>query len=286
MVSAGREWNSGRIYPWEGLSASIGFRQGDGVFETLRTYGGVPFLLRQHVVRLLEGAGLLGLKDLPDPVAVEEKVLEELRACTYKNASEECVVRFALFHDGIEWGFALSIVPWNPRLASLHGDTLWVGYSPYPHPGRYLIPPGAEVQVKWLSRGPLAHALRDAKAMGWDEGLLVNQDGDAVEGTRSNILAVAEDVLFAPGMKSYALPGITRGVVVESATDIGLKVVDRPIPKRVLEGSDEIFLTSSLLGITRVSRIVNGSYSRDGIDTIANSLMALFKDRILKESIF
>lgn len=283
MVSEGKIWKNGRIYRWEGLSNSVGFRQGDGVFETLRTYKGVPFLLHEHAARLLEGAGLLGIKDLPSLDIVEETVLEHLKSSTHENASDERVVRFALFHDERRWGFAVSTAPWNPAPSLAQGEGLITGYSPYPHPGRYLIPPGSEVQVKWLSRGPLSHALRDAKAKGWDESLLINQSGEVVEGTRSNIFAVDDSILFAPGPKSYALPGITRRIVVESATEIGLEVADQPVPVEVLEASDEIFITSSLLGIAPISRIVNGSYSRERVGKITTSLMKIFNDRFSKE---
>lgn len=280
MDSQGKAWHSGRIYQWDGLGASAGFRQGDGVFETLRTYGGTPFLLSQHVFRLLEGATLLGLKNIPDQDSVEEMISDELRNFNSGNESDEQIIRFAMFHDTADWGFALSIVPMNGVQLPSKGDAILIGYSAYPHPGRYLIPPDGEVQVKWISRGPLAHALRDAKAKGWDEGLLLSQNGEAVEGTRSNLFAIVDDMLFAPGPKSYALPGITRSIVVNLATEMGLKVVDQPVPKAILEISDEIFLTSSLLGIAPVSRIVNGSYAREKVGKITKTLMTHDGDRV------
>lgn len=280
MVSEARAWNGGRLYTWEGLSSSAGFRQGEGVFETLKTFKSKPVFLHRHVMRLLQGAELLGIRELPNSEAVELQVEETLKTDMTGDAQSERVIRFALFYDVDRWGFTVSTEPWNKKFGPSHGVGVWVGYSTYPHPGRYLIPPGGDVQVKWLSRGPLAHALRDAKYLGYDEALLLDANANVVEGTRSNIFAVVDNTVYSPGPKSGALPGVTREVVVDCARSMHLGVEDRVIPKTVLEKSDEIFLTSSLLGIAPVFKIANGSYLNDKIGTKTHSLMSELERRM------
>ncbi len=280
MESSVKKWRGGHIYTWNDRSIPAGLQQGDGVFETLRTFDGMPFLLDQHAVRLIEGARTIGLKDLPDPDEIESEVRGQLSTKRAMDPSSERVIRFAIFHDGDEWGFNTSISSWTPSYGPAHEGTAWVGYSAYPHPGRYLIPPESDVQVKWVSRGPLAHALREAKNRGWDEALLMNRNKSIVEGTRSNVFAINEGVLLCPGPKSYALPGVTRSVVVDCASELDLEIRDQPIPVDTLEASDEIFITSSLLGIAPVSRIINGSFSRDCIGKVTRSLTKEFEKRI------
>lgn len=277
-------WNNGRKYEWNGLGALASFRQGDGVFETLRTYGGTPFLLDRHVDRLRSGATSIGITGLPEPCDIVDTVNRELSALKTVNSQDEHIIRMALFPDASDWGFALSIEALEPGFPFPYETGLTVGFSSYPHPGRYFIPPGHSVQIKWLSRGPLSHALRDARKRGWEEGLLLNQINEIVEGTRSNVFAIFGDVMFAPGPSSYALPGITREIAVNCAMDRGLEIVDKPIPQYKLKFADEIFLTSSLLAIAPVLKIDSGFYSKEGPGEITNSLINLFKEKISEDS--
>ena len=136
------------------------------------------------------------------------------------------------------------------------GVGLVVGISSYPHPGAYLKPCGAPAPVKWLARGPLAHALREARANGWDEALLEGPDGGLVEGTRSNLLAVVNGRLVAPGAESQALPGITREVVLEEARRLGIAIEERAVGRVELKAASELGVTSSLLGVAAISRLV------------------------------
>ncbi len=278
-------WVEGGILPGDHLRLPSGLRQGDGVFETIRTYGGVPFRFTDHLERLLQGARHLDLPALPSLEMLREAGESRLAACRAGSESPEWVLRPCLFSEDGRTGIVVLADPW-PSPGPFSGETSVItGLSPYPHPGAYLRPPGASAPVKWLARGPLAHALRAARMCGWDEALLRNGTGDIVEGTRSNLFVVKGGRLIAPGPASGALPGITRGIVVELALARGYDVEDRPPAPSELEGAPEAFLTSTLLGvapITRFGSVPIGAGAGGG--PVTGELRAAFEELVRLET--
>ncbi|MHB1435226.1 MAG: aminotransferase class IV [Thermoplasmata archaeon] len=233
-----------------------GLRMGDGVFETVRTYGGEPFELRRHLARLGRGARALGLP-LDLPIAKLERAgraaLAERRA---EGSSGEWVLRIFAYASGEGASLALDVTPLVGSPGAVPGRSRVVGVSSYPHPGPYLVPPGAKAPVKWIARGPLAHALREATRRGWDEALLADSKGRFVEGTRSNLLALIDGRLVSPGGESFALPGVTRARALREARRAGIEIAERPIEAAELGSATELFLASTLLGIVAVDRVV------------------------------
>lgn len=259
MSPDGQEWFGGKLYRFENCNFPAGFRLGDGVFETIRTYNGIPFKLTAHISRLLSGARAIGLKELPDIESVKEQIMDILMSRISETPKVEWILRPMLFSDHNLWGFVVLVDPIEIPEKSSPEEGLTVGISSHPHPEGYLIPPSGETQVKWISRGPLSHALRDATSMGWDEALLTNSRGRIVEGTRSNIMVIRQNLIVSPGPKSFAFPGITRNTVVESAKTMGLEVIDRPLELVELLEAHEALLTSTLLGVRPVLNAIYGN---------------------------
>jgi branched-chain amino acid aminotransferase len=244
----------GRIVPRRGLFLPSGFWQGDGVFETVRTYGGAPFRLLPHLGRLVAGAKAIGLTAVPPPSMLEATVRSVLTACQAGSDAPEWVCRACLFFDEGRTAQVVLADPWDPSGASPGVTGLATGRSSYRHPGAFLRPAGAAAPVKWIARGPLAHALREARARGWGEALLANEHDGLVEGTRSNLfVAVDRGHLVAPGPDSGALAGITREAVLELARARHIAVEDRPVQAEELARVPEAFLTSTLLGVAPIT---------------------------------
>jgi len=98
-------------------------------------------------------------------------------------------------------------------------------------------------------------ARAEAEARGCDEALLLNSTRAVVEGTSANVFWIERGVVCTPPLKSGALPGITRGVVMELATDLGCEVAE---PKCLLEqllASEGVFLTLSSFEIVPALRL-------------------------------
>ena len=106
--------------------------------------------------------------------------------------------------------------------------------------------------VKAISYGENAIALAEGKKVGADEVLFANTKGDWCEGAWSNVFAVEKGCVLTPSLLSGCLPGVTREVVMELAQEAGMEVVESARPVASLCEVDEIFLTSSLLGVGAV----------------------------------
>jgi branched-subunit amino acid aminotransferase/4-amino-4-deoxychorismate lyase len=278
MIFRNSKWHNGILYSWDISSIPSGYRLGDGVFETIRTYNGVPFRLESHVKRLIAGAGSIGLKNLPAYDIVLDQIKQNFIEARTGQAGLEWILRPTFFSDKSNWGFVVPVEPWNSPNDFVNNKGVSVGASEYPHPGNYLVPPSTDQQVKWLSRGPLSHALREATVNGWKEALLLNPEQRVIEGTRSNILMFLEDRIIAPGKLSGAFPGITREVAIECAGKGGMEVEDRPITLNELKSSGEILLTSSLLGIVpAISVSIQGNTFRKTLGEKSKILLSDFE---------
>ncbi|MGP8078011.1 MAG: aminotransferase class IV [Thermoplasmata archaeon] len=278
-------WLDGGLQPREALHLPAGLRQGDGVFETIRTYSGTPFRLADHLDRLLGGARSIDLPDPPSRRALGKAVESTLAACRAGSSGAEWVLRPSLFSEDGRTGSLVLVDPLIDPVPPSGVASVVAGLSQYPHPGRYLLPPSTPSPVKWLARGPLSHALRDARARGWDEALLLNGEGGVVEGTRSNLFVLQGERFLAPGPASGALPGITRGIVVDLARARGIEVEDRPPRPEQLAGSPEAFLTSTLLGVAPISLFQGvpvGSGAEGGRHT--RELREAFGDLVRRET--
>jgi len=238
--------DEGRLDPPEIPADDRGFLLGDGLFETVRVYRGVPFRLGAHLERLAAGAAWLGI---PLPSELEWRVRRFLRDGPPEAALRVTVSRGRASglagDDADEPRVALRLLPVEgsdaPLTAALEGrvheDALSAG-------------------VKGLGYLERILALRRARERGADEALIRNTRGELVEGSVSNLVAVDSDgSLVAPGQKEGALPGITRRVVLDEAGRLGMAIHHRGLRPGEVRGVRELFLTSSIRELAPVIQV-------------------------------
>lgn len=205
-----------------------GFTRGLNVFDTLRTYGGVPFRLGVHLERLEASARALEI-----PFPGQELLGDELLALS---DGDRCL-RVALTAGGNR---VLSWAPIDPD----HVGAPLTAASVITHPNPYL--PG---HVKHGSRAGWVLAARRLKV---DEVIFVDPHGYVLEANRSNVFAVVDEVVRTPPLGAN-LQGVTRGAMLEAAVDAGLPVSQRPLPLDT--DFDELYLSSTLKELAPVSRL-------------------------------
>ena len=251
----------GRLVPPEQAVVSVfdrGFLYGDSVFESLRTYGGVPFALDEHLARLERSAARV-LIALPVSVA---SLREEISLAVASHGSAESYVRVTLTRGT---GRALGL---DPELAS---DPLRVVLV------STLSPPPAELYDHGMAaitfraeRPSDAPAVADAKignyllavlamqaarAQGAGEALLEDANGHILEGSTSNLFAVFAGTLLTPPETAAILPGITRAHTLRIAAELGIPVELRTPRKSELGKADEVFISSSIRELVPVVSI-------------------------------
>jgi branched-chain amino acid aminotransferase len=219
--------------------ADRGFTVGDGVFETLRTYGGRPFALRRHLERLAASADALGLVLPP-----RADLAAAIDAVILANGLPESRVR-------------VTVTAGEGAAATARGDgppTLLVtvgALPPTPPTGRVAVVPWTRnphdplAGVKATAYGGNVRALRWAQARGADEGLFATTGGHLCEGTGTNVFVVLDGALVTPPLAAGCLAGVTRGLLLESAAAHGLEVAEAQIELHALAAAPEAFLTST-----------------------------------------
>ncbi len=218
--------------PVDDLSVLRGF----GVFDFLRTYGGRPFHLEDHLARLKRSAELIGL-EVGRPLAeIAAIVNETLR----RNGHAEANIRIVLtggsspdcFLPAGRPRLLIMVTPLVPPPATWYRDGVGIITTPY---SRYL--PGA----KSINYIPAIHAMQGARRQGAVEVLYVKPDGRVTECTTSNLFAVVGGRLLTP--ETDLLPGITRQVLL--ALDLPLPAQITDLSLEALHTAEEVFLTAS-----------------------------------------
>ena len=242
----------GRLVPPEQALVSVfdrGFLYGDSVFESLRTYGGVPFALDEHLARLERSAARVFIA-LPVSLAV---LRGEILSALSSHGSAESYLRVTLTR-GI--GRALGL---DPELAERPLRVLFVSALSAPPPELYErgiavityraerpsdAPAVADAKIGNYLLAVLA--MRAARAQGAAEALLEAGSGHILEGSTSNVFAVVAGKLVTTPETAAILPGITRAHVLAIAADMGLSVELRSPHKGELLRADEVFISSSI----------------------------------------
>lgn len=243
-------WLNGSLVDRANAVVSVfdhGLTVGDGIFETLRTYGGRPFAVRRHLARLTSSAARMGLSGLP-PADALRAALDELVAA---NGLRDAVLRVTVTSGP---GPAGSARPPGPPTVVISSSPLpaWpdavdVAVVPWPRNDR-----GALSGHKTTSYGENVVALAYAHERGAAEALFANLTGDLCEGTGSNIAVVAGGRLVTPPLHAGCLAGVTRALVIEACG-----VIEDDIPLAALARAPEAFLTSTTREVQPI-RAVDG----------------------------
>jgi aminodeoxychorismate lyase len=245
-------WLHGSFVPAEQAVVSIfdrSFLYGDGLFETIRLYGGRPFLWDEHLARLDAGARLLGI----DPPFNRAELAAALRELIQRNGANEGVVRISLSRGVGARGYSTRGAN-QPKMTA-------VIYPAAPRkPDQSLEWRLATASIRIAAHDPLASfksankliqilAKREAEAAGADEALVLNTDGHVAEAATSNAFWIKGADLFTPPLNAGALSGVTRQFVTGLAAALGIKVLERLTGPDALCRSDGVFLTNCSLEI-------------------------------------
>lgn len=181
----------------------------------------------------------------------------------------------------------------SPRLHKIEKDFFVYGLEL----GDYLSPEGVSCRISsWYRqedrslplRGKLSAAYitsslakTEAFESGFDEAILINSQGKVCEATGMNIFLVRNDSLITPGFEQDILEGITRDSIIKVATDLGIKVIERPVDKSELLIASEVFLCGTAAKITPVKRIENYQLpeSKPITEKLRQKLTAIMENR-------
>ncbi len=278
-------WLNGSLVPSESAKISLfdrGLLYGDGLFETLRAYAGRPFLLDQHLQRLMDSAKALGIPARIDRSSFRRLLARLIAANGF--ADRDCAIRVILTRGPAKPGLlpplgcvptlAAMAIPLEKGLARMQKDGIEaVFFDLRTWPTRTI---GGHKTLDYL---PAVVARAYAKSRGAREAIYVRGAGEVLEGATSNVFAVLNGALVTPPPLGI-LPGITRKLVLELARGLKIAVRVRRLTRAELLRSREVFITASTVEIVPVSNL-EGRRLQAG--EVTRALQAGYRQRVRQE---
>ena len=246
---------NGRVSDQEHAAISVfdhGFLYGEGVYETLRTYNGQPFLFDRHMKRLRTSAGMLAL-DVPlSDAAIDARFRDTMKVAGLGDSPErEAYIRILVTRG-------IGELTYDP--AATPTPSVVVIVKPNVDPPKEVFERGVKVALVPVVRNhpgsvnPLiksnnllnnALAMQEAFRRGGYEGIMRNYKGELAECTQSNFFIVKNGAALTPPIDAGLLPGITRAFLFEVGAEAGIPVREQVLRDEDLFGADECFLTST-----------------------------------------
>ena len=255
-----------------------GMLYGDGLFETMRSYGGKVLALDKHLNRLYHSAGLINIKISKDKRYIKYIIYKLLRANRLKDAYIRLAVTRGKGRVGLD---ATTIVD--------QGMVIIVKrFAPYP---QRLYKRGVSLFTSSIKRNEQSFlsnikslnylsnimARMEAQSLNADDALLLNTRGEVAESAVSNIFMIKGEDLITPTIKSGILPGITREIVLSMALKLGLRPAEKRIRPAELKKADEVFLTNTLMEVLPVRKIDDKLIKNGKPGSITKSVHQLYR---------
>lgn len=262
------------------------FQYGTGVFEGIRAYWNpherqlYVFRLVEHYLRMLRNCRVLKLNIGKDEKELSEITVELLR----KNHPEtDTYIRPIAYVDsdglgpkfvGYPTGFAMYTLPLGNYIDVSSG--IKVGFSSWRRINDNTIPARCKITGGYVNS---ALAKTEALEHGYDEAILLTEDGFISEGSAENIFLVRGGKLITPAFSEDILEGITRETVIELAREeLGIETVERPIGRTELYVADEAFLCGTGAQVSPMIEVDRRPLGNGRIGPITAKIQALYFD--------
>jgi D-alanine transaminase len=268
---------NGVFVPFANATVSIddrGFQFGDGVYEVIRVYRGVPFRPAEHLARLERSARELDIALPFSSGQWTDLIMDAVQRSGYQEAKIYIqVTRGVAPRDHAYKGNLAPTVVITVRSLLPPADGL------YSHGVDVITVPDlrwGRCDIKCISL--LANVLAKQQAMneGVFEALFV-RDGFVLEGSTSNVMMIQGGRLITPPEGPLLLSGVTRLVALQVARESGVSTEQRPIKETELYSADEVFLTGTIIEILPVVRVNARRIGTASPGPITRELMARFR---------
>jgi len=283
-------WMDGEMVPWREAKVHVlthTFHYGLGVFEGVRAYntsdrGTCIFRLQEHTDRLFRSAHILGMKMPFDKETLNKAQKEVVR----ENNLEEGYLRPMCFLGSEGMGLRADNLNTHVMVAA------WEWPS-------YMDPDARDKGIKVRTSSYTRHhvnitmckakangnymnsmlALQEALDCGYDEAMLLDNEGYVAEGSGENIFIIRDGVLYTPDLTS-ALEGITRDTLITLAIDEGLEIREKRITRDEVYIADEAFFTGTAAEVTPIREVDNRAIGSGTRGPITEKLQTQYFDQV------
>jgi branched-chain amino acid aminotransferase len=282
-------WFDGEMRPWRDATTHVlthTLHYGMGVFEGVRAYhaeqGTAIFRLREHTDRLFRSAHILQMPMPFDKDALNQAQLDVVR----ENGLDSAYLRPMCFYGSEGMGLRAD----NLKVHVIVAAWEWGAYL-----GKENLEKGIRIRTSSYTRHHVnitmckakangnymnsMLALNEAMTDGYDEAMLLDNEGYVAEGSGENIFIVRNGVLFTPDLTS-ALEGITRDTVMTLAQEQGLEIREKRITRDEVCVADEAFFTGTAAEVTPIREVDNRTIGAGLRGPITEKLQTLYFDQV------
>jgi len=280
-------WMDGEFIPWREAKIHVlthTLHYGMGVFEGVRAYhaekGSAIFRLQEHTDRLFRSAHILQM-----PMPFDKEVINQAtREAVSKNNLDSAYIRPMCFYGSEGMGLRAD----NLKVHVIVAAWSW---------GSYLGDEGMEKGIRIRTSSYTRHhvnitmckakangnymnsmlALQEALTCGYDEAMLLDNEGYVAEGSGENIFLVRDGVIYTPDLTS-ALDGITRATIMQLAKELNIPIVEKRITRDEVYVADEAFFTGTAAEVTPIREVDNRTIGEGKRGPITEKLQSLYFD--------
>jgi branched-chain amino acid aminotransferase len=282
-------WLDGQQVPWRDAKTHVlthTLHYGMGVFEGIRAYhatqGTVIFRLQDHTDRLFRSAHILRMAMPYDKDTINQACIDMVR----DNKLDTAYIRPMCFYGAEGMGLRADNLEVHVMVAAWP----WGSYL-----GNEALEKGIRIKTSSYTRHHVNSAMCKAKAngnymnsmlalqealdCGYDEALLLDNEGFVTEGSGENIFLVRNGVLLTPDLTS-ALEGVTRDTIITLAQDLGLKVTEKRITRDEVYIADEAFFTGTAAEVTPIREMDGRVIGNGKRGPVTEKLQSLYFDQV------
>ena len=281
-------WLNGEFVPRDKASIPLtdsGFRLGDVVFDTERTFDGKIFRLEDHLKRLFRSLKYLRIDpgmNMDEMAEVTQQVVDHNKP-NREPGDDYMITQIVTGGQGDRIrGQA------DPNVAVWIDPIAFDQYSPLFDSGAHVVIPKTrsyssqqlDPKIKHYSR--LNFVLAEMEAVDVDPEafpILMDSEGNLTEGTGYNFFVVTEGVLRTPDDGSL-LQGISRVAIIDLAKQLGIPTSEEPLQPYDLYTADEAFLSSTPYALLPVSRADKREIGEEVPGPITSQLLASFSEMV------
>ena len=285
----GQIWLDGEMVPWQEAKVHVlthTFHYGLGVFEGVRAYntsqGAAIFRLQEHTDRLFRSAHILRME-----MPFEKEVLSEAqREVVRANGLDEAYIRpmcflgsegMGLRADNLQTHVMVAAWAWPSYMdPEAMNRGIRVATSSYTRHHVNITMCKAKANGNYINS---ILALREALDAGFEEALLLDNEGYVAEGSGENVFLVRNGVLYTPELTS-CLEGITRDSIIRIAEDQGLTVKEKRITRDEVYVADEAFFTGTAAEVVPIREVDNRTIGSGVRGPITETLQRIYLESV------
>ena len=262
------------------------FLYGTGVFEGIRAYYNEAdkqlyvFRMKEHYERMLRSGKIMFMNS---PYTVEEYMAQTVELLKRNEYKQDVYIRPTLYKSAIKVGpglydnedsYCLFTTPFGAYYDAEAGLNVCV--SSWRRTADNAIPPRAKVTGAYANAALIK---TDAHNFGFDDAIVLSEDGQVTEGSAMNLMFVQNGKLITTPSTDDILVGVTRNTVIELAHELGIEVVVRPVDRTELYIMDEMFVCGTGAQITPIASVDKRMIGNNGkIGPITSKLQKLYFD--------